>query len=1077
MADQQDDNLTAAAEPEEAAGGNNTGAKNKKPGGVRVINFRESADGIQVFGIAVNDRDVTAKRIIRLSAGDSVSLSGNGLQNCKIVEFFQEGVVEGRKPGFIQTGPNFIRFEIPKNWQQFFNSSALLLLTFSREKGQVLALGNGFVFKAKADEEESKESKAVDARKARQAKAGAGADGADGMGALTQSVGDVIGGTILPFIPNAEKIAKRNELNDALKSGDKNKIISLVNELKAAGDTKGLREAASVSGREHLKFINDAIHGSGLAEIGDKETISRLEKIATSVNVEDYGGDEAFELEEQTQTKVGGETVSGVSGEARVEAEAGVRGKAETSEEVKAEIKTGTEERRQTASAGSAEIKTKVGGSVFEEVAAQPRATGAVQARVESQVAEKGAIKAAGGGGAAASQTVKRSAEIVGEHIDKNPQLINQLSVRENVLKALAEGRPESLGGQEQESLAKALKTIEATGGISAELKFAAESLGGEKSSQRVVQAVKASNSGSLIMDRVTSADMPRGDVISRGAASGIVDVSGRSGSEDVFEPGGLLKSKTGRKEFKAGREKSKTGSGGASKTQSRAFGPGADSETDEKEVSAGRQVGEDSISAQVGEFKKRDEELRRVVPSVVTAGKAGEGITKEFSARGLGGSEAPDQKISQQKTQPRIPKASRPVQQSPVDSASPKTETATPRPGGGDPVSEKMPEERKGEGLGPPVGPPLSSEDLAKTVDEGKQKEQKNKKDGFEKTDFDHLLPEQQKRDLAMAFQNGMELTDSQKGKIHDERLKLAADKANKLINEQLEKVSWTFVWGGAIETLGLTVLLGAIVGDILLLSYRWILSSFKDRIEKIIAPILQTKQLKEALDEIVGQIRIGARVKIHILLMNLAVLSVVLIIVLVLVVTMWWACQDWGLRGALWFSGYDKVCEYFDGDFSYGGGDSGGAGASDDWSGGGSGSGQCQPASYGPASVGALSGTCFSSVANQASSIARAESAGVETAPSSVDKCALDGKAVSWGLFQINLTVHKLGNLDCPSAFEGGPYTANNKNCRVINQPLYDQCVSAAKNPQINIQKACEIYTARGNWSAWGANSICKF
>lgn len=150
-----------------------------------------------------------------------------------------------------------------------------------------------------------------------------------------------------------------------------------------------------------------------------------------------------------------------------------------------------------------------------------------------------------------------------------------------------------------------------------------------------------------------------------------------------------------------------------------------------------------------------------------------------------------------------------------------------------------------------------------------------------------------------------------------------------------------------------------------------------------------------------------------------------------------------------------------------------------------------RCSGMSSGPASVEALQRTCFGTNALQASGIAQEESHGNTLIRSGVDYCNADGgkDSVSWGLFQINITVHKFDNyvdpstgrvedLDCPKAFNM-PYTgaSSRDQCRVINRVLYNRCVKAAQNPDINIQTACKISRNGTKWGQWGANRICGF
>ncbi|MFA5926095.1 MAG: hypothetical protein WC831_04125 [Parcubacteria group bacterium] len=146
-----------------------------------------------------------------------------------------------------------------------------------------------------------------------------------------------------------------------------------------------------------------------------------------------------------------------------------------------------------------------------------------------------------------------------------------------------------------------------------------------------------------------------------------------------------------------------------------------------------------------------------------------------------------------------------------------------------------------------------------------------------------------------------------------------------------------------------------------------------------------------------------------------------------------------------------------------------SGGGGAGN--TGKGTGSGKCEPVASGPCSESNLKNTCFGSGSYQASSICNAESGGGAGQTSKSDITA-DGHSFSVGLFQINLTVHDIGGLNCPSAFSGKNYKAV-----VVDEGLYQQCVQAAQDPTNNIKKACSIGNNGSSWSQWGANKICGF
>ncbi len=142
--------------------------------------------------------------------------------------------------------------------------------------------------------------------------------------------------------------------------------------------------------------------------------------------------------------------------------------------------------------------------------------------------------------------------------------------------------------------------------------------------------------------------------------------------------------------------------------------------------------------------------------------------------------------------------------------------------------------------------------------------------------------------------------------------------------------------------------------------------------------------------------------------------------------------------------------------------------------------GSGTCDPLSSGPCTPENLADKCDWN-ANDASQVCNVESGGVADRGSSVDVVADNGACgsggglpFSTGLFQVNLRVHKIGGLDCPSAFtgsfkwSGGQVVSNT--VTIVDCPLYRKCVAAANDPALNIAKACELYGGRGrNWADW--------
>lgn len=103
------------------------------------------------------------------------------------------------------------------------------------------------------------------------------------------------------------------------------------------------------------------------------------------------------------------------------------------------------------------------------------------------------------------------------------------------------------------------------------------------------------------------------------------------------------------------------------------------------------------------------------------------------------------------------------------------------------------------------------------------------------------------------------------------------------------------------------------------------------------------------------------------------------------------------------------------------------------------------------------------------------KAESGLDPSKPSETDY-TVDGKPFSFGLAQINLTVHKLAGTDCSKAFDGRDHHA-----RIKDESLYEKCVKLAINPDVNIETAKGIYERSGKnfgaWGAWGNGAYLRF
>lgn len=136
--------------------------------------------------------------------------------------------------------------------------------------------------------------------------------------------------------------------------------------------------------------------------------------------------------------------------------------------------------------------------------------------------------------------------------------------------------------------------------------------------------------------------------------------------------------------------------------------------------------------------------------------------------------------------------------------------------------------------------------------------------------------------------------------------------------------------------------------------------------------------------------------------------------------------------------------------------------------------------------ANIKTLTGRDDDTWAQQASAICNGESNGANIS-STIDICRGNGTndPVSVGLFQINLSVHKMAGLPCKDAFNMEYTSASvGSQCYVTDRSLYDRCVAAAKIPANNIAAMLEIYQAgtrtyKPSWKPWGANrrSGCNF
>ncbi len=139
----------------------------------------------------------------------------------------------------------------------------------------------------------------------------------------------------------------------------------------------------------------------------------------------------------------------------------------------------------------------------------------------------------------------------------------------------------------------------------------------------------------------------------------------------------------------------------------------------------------------------------------------------------------------------------------------------------------------------------------------------------------------------------------------------------------------------------------------------------------------------------------------------------------------------------------------------------------------------GTCTPQADGPCSEAALRAAGFGNLAPQAAQIVGIESGCNPRAQSGSDTTT-DGRSYSIGIWQINLAVHTLScngqNLNCPSAFvdNGTRNNLNVREYRIVNEALYQQCVTAAMNPQCNNAKGAELANASGDMGDWACSAV---
>jgi hypothetical protein len=154
----------------------------------------------------------------------------------------------------------------------------------------------------------------------------------------------------------------------------------------------------------------------------------------------------------------------------------------------------------------------------------------------------------------------------------------------------------------------------------------------------------------------------------------------------------------------------------------------------------------------------------------------------------------------------------------------------------------------------------------------------------------------------------------------------------------------------------------------------------------------------------------------------------------------------------------------------------------------------GSCQVPSTGPCDSANLSQSCFGGNSSNAAQICNKESGANPNSVSRSDVIAGTNSSYSIGLFQINITnsfKQPVDGQNCSAAFAGG--TTGNGACqganvvqhgsgvgscnvRIVNQQLYNDCVTAAEVPTNNINAACSLNNnGNSGWGRWATHTAC--
>ena len=1159
---------TAPSENQKTAGGK-AGGGLKKP---RLITLgKPFSGGAFVSYVWVNGQTVPEFTSAHLKSGDQVSIIGGGLIGFSDWVIFQKGKAGRAIAAFTGRDDKNITFIVPKDWEGYFLSDAGAMLTFAnKERTAFWGLPVNFFF-GKEPEAENAEQSAVSGQKVNANAAPGGQTSKAAMGPTGLMMGameEAMTGVISPFLPNANRNKKRNELDAALKSGDKSKISQAVKNMKAAKDAEGLRLAAKNAPKEHIGLLNDAISEVNQLNISAAQTASSLESMSADIDMDDVEGgtgevsvesEVSAEVQEQQATaqaaqqvvehisqnnliadesvsaevtealttqnfanlSVGGRQaltsvatqISGQSGPGAAELQMSMQmaagGQGVLSAEVEERLNASIDQ-----TVGITETGSPGGGQATVTVASGGSSgAGTATASLSAQPAQSGAGGVSGAG--AVSMGSPQNREMVGEYLSKKPEVITGPKVngqiRTEVLGALASGNSANLSPAGRQSLRATIKVLsQQGGGHPADVMAAAGQLNVS------AESGSATAAGSSV-DGIAPAESEQGG----GGAFG-----SQPGAEGKNEPASELP--VGENDEQPNQEEQETQPDGQKspeenpqdaetpeeeKSEPAKEEPKTPAEKEDGEPNGEKKPKEENPESPAGEEKKPDDNTNagnepkeetppaEPLPPQPEASEPGEpkgdigepinhipGALDEPGAGGGAGGAGDGGNLPEEKPEPGAP-----------GKGAPKGEVGAPlgnipgsqgegESGGGAPGAQGGQEAgapaKAGEGAGAGAG------EKGGALGEGMGPNAASSIGG--------------KPNLAGAA--GAAASGDKAALI-----KQAVALVNPAMNDLLDEAA-IWVWATSIPSFGLSILLGAIVGDFLWAFKKWLI---KKVLEKVwIAKTIVGKEISE--DEIADQIQFSWGVKANIIAMNLIV-AIVLAAIIFLFVAIFYAGCTISVAG---FQTFNKATSYKTSIFGVLGLSqycqqitdtanvvTGGIVSSPvnplPYS---SSAGACNVASSGIITPGQLASTCFGSDPNidsTASIIAMHESGGNPAIASGVDYCRdqngqpvlYTGKysslapqvsgqpvlSVSWGLFQINLTANKIyltdGTvLDCPSSV-GPMYTAQQHHCSITDPVLFDKCVGAAANAQNNIQTACQLSKKGTSWGPWQADIVaCK-